>query len=110
EGRQILGGLFSSTLFPDRAPAGQVLVTAMGGGRRCADLVERDDDGLVELVRRELAALLGVEGEPTVAFVRRWEPGIPQPDARWSEARDAAERLMAGNPGLTVLGNWLQGV
>ena len=110
EGRQILGCLFSSTLFPERAPADRVLLTAMVGGRRRPRLVELDDRGLVELVCGELAELLGVRGEPEMTAVRRWQPGIPQPDARWPEARDAARALERANPGLTVLGSWLAGV
>ncbi len=110
EGRRILGCLFSSTLFPDRAPAGAVLLTAMVGGRRRPELVEMPDAGLLALVRGELEELLGAAGEPTVALVRRWRPGIPQPDARWPAARDAALALERAHPGLTVLGSWCRGV
>lgn len=110
EGRQILGCLFSSTLFPDRAPAGRVLLTAMIGGRRLPHLVELPDAELIGLARGELAQLLGAQGEPRLALVRRWRPGIPQPDASWPAARDAALALERAHPGLTVLGAWLHGV
>jgi len=110
EGRRILGCLFSSTLFPDRAPAGRVLLTVMVGGRRRAALVELADAELAGLAHGELAELLGIRGQPAPVLVRRWQPGIPQPDARWPEARDAAAALARAHPGLTVLGNWLHGV
>jgi oxygen-dependent protoporphyrinogen oxidase len=110
EGRKILGCLFSSTLFPDRAPADGVLLTAMAGGRRRPQLVELPDAELLALVRGELAELLGAHGEPAVALTCRWRPGIPQPDARWPAARDAAAALERAHPGLTVLGNWWRGV
>jgi protoporphyrinogen oxidase len=110
EGRRVLGCLFSSSLFADRAPAGHVLLTAMVGGRRRAELLDGSDDELAGVVREELAALLGARGEPALTLVRRWVPGIPQPDARWPEARDAARALEAAAPGLTVLGSWLHGV
>jgi len=42
--------------------------------------------------------------------VRRWRPGIPQPDARWPAAREAAQALERAHPGLTVLGSWRTGV
>ena len=120
EGRRILGCLFSSTLFPDRAPAGRILLTAMIGGRRRPRLVELDDDALVALVREELDDLLGIgasggpspggqEG-PEAVFIRRWQPGIPQPTAAWPAARDAAAALELAHPGLTILGSWLHGV
>jgi oxygen-dependent protoporphyrinogen oxidase len=110
EGRNILGCLFSSTLFPDRAPAGRVLLTAIAGGRRQPGLVELADADLFALVRRELGALLGVSGEPEMAVLRRWQPGIPQPIAAWQTAREAALTLEETHPGLTVLGSWLRGV
>jgi oxygen-dependent protoporphyrinogen oxidase len=110
EGRRILGCLFSSSLFPDRAPAGAALLTVMVGGRRRPELVELPDAEIAALAQAELADLLGVRGEPRLALVRRWRPGIPQPDARWSAARDAARALESANPGLAVLGNWLHGV
>jgi oxygen-dependent protoporphyrinogen oxidase len=110
EGRRILGCLFSSSLFPDRAPDGRVLLTVMVGGRRRAPLVELTDAELVVLAHGELTELLGIRGQPGPAMVRRWQPGIPQPDARWPEARHAASALEGAHPGLTILGNWLHGV
>ncbi len=110
EGRQVLGCLFPSSLFPDRAPTGHVLLTAMIGGRRQPRLVERSDADLAALAQQELAALLGIRGGPAITLVRRWVPGIPQPDRRWPEARDAAAGLERACPGLTILGAWLHGV
>jgi oxygen-dependent protoporphyrinogen oxidase len=110
EGREILGVLFSSTLFPDRAPAGAVLVTAMLGGRRRPELVDLADGELLSRARRELAELLGARGEPLFAALRRWRPGIPQPTARTAAVRAVAAALERDQPGLTLLGNWRHGV
>ncbi len=110
EGRDLLGVLFSSTLFPGRAPADAVLLTAMVGGRRRPELPALADGELQALVRRELADLLGARGEPTFTAIRRWQPGIPQPTARAATVRAAAAALEAAHPGLTLLGSWRQGV
>jgi protoporphyrinogen/coproporphyrinogen III oxidase len=110
EGRPILGALFSSTLFPARAPSGQVLLTVMMGGRRRAELLVQSDEQLIALAAAELREILGALGEPTLASVRRWEPGIPQPTAGWPAARDAVAALETAQRGLTVLGGWLHGV
>jgi oxygen-dependent protoporphyrinogen oxidase len=110
EGRRILGCLFSSSLFPERAPAGRVLLTVMVGGRRRSALVDLPDADLVELAHGEISELLGARGQPEAAVLRRWQPGIPQPDRHWPEARDAAAALEHTHPGLTILGGWLHGV
>jgi len=87
-----------------------VLLTVMIGGRRRPRLVELPDAELIGLALGELEQLVGARGAPRLALVRRWQPGIPQPDARWPEARDAALALERAHPGLTVLGGWLRGV
>jgi oxygen-dependent protoporphyrinogen oxidase len=110
EGRDVLGVLFPSTLFPGRAPAGAVLLTAMVGGRRRPELVELPDGELIARVRGELAALLGARGEPIFTALGRWRPGIPQPTARAAAVRAAAAALERSHPGLAVLGNWRYGV
>ena len=45
ENRQTLGSLFSSTLFPGRAPEGQVLLTSFIGGDRNHSVNEMQHDG-----------------------------------------------------------------
>ena len=42
----VLGVLFNSTLFPGRAPAGQVLLTVFVGGARQPELAELADEAL----------------------------------------------------------------
>jgi len=39
ERRRVLGAVFSSSLFPERAPAGHVMLTVFVGGTRDPDLV-----------------------------------------------------------------------
>lgn len=110
EGRKVLGVLFPSSLFPGRAPAGALLLTSMVGGRRRPELAALPDAELVALVRGEVRELLGARGEPAFVAVRRWTPGIPQPTARTAAVREAAAALERENPGLTILGNWRNGV
>src|SRR5690606_7977300 len=64
EHRQVLGVLFSSTLFPQRAPTDHVALTVMLGGVRRTDLGRADDDEITSIARRELGEMLGVRGEP----------------------------------------------
>jgi oxygen-dependent protoporphyrinogen oxidase len=110
ENRPLLGCIFTSTLFPETAPEGHVLLTAMVGGRRRPGLLDLNDGGLRSLVHGELAQLLGIRGEPVFQRVVRWQPGIPQPTVAWAEAGRQAGELERAHPGLTILGNWLHGV
>lgn len=59
EGRLVLGTLFSSDLFPDRAPVGMRAFTSMFGGTRRADDAELDNQTISRRLRDEHRALTG---------------------------------------------------
>jgi oxygen-dependent protoporphyrinogen oxidase len=110
EQRSILGILFSSTLFPDRAPDGHVAITVFVGGARQPDLARLQTDELVRLVRTDLHELLGVRGEPVFAKHVYWSRGIPQYAVGYGRVKDAADHAEAANPGLYMTGNYRHGV
>ncbi|WP_225919724.1 protoporphyrinogen oxidase [Actomonas aquatica] len=99
ENRQVLGVLFSSSLFPGRAPDGHVAVTVMMGGVRRMDLGRADEDQLLAIARRELGEILGVSGDPVFHRLNRWPRAIPQYDLGYGaylKAIEACERTHAG--------------
>ena len=53
-----LGTIFSSSLFPNRAPLGQVLLTSYVGGLRAPHLVSKTPDELCKLVMADLKPCL----------------------------------------------------
>ena len=78
EGLSILGTLFSSSLFPGRAPAGCALMTSFLGGALSPELVGWSDDRLWETVNMELKRILQFEGETRPLRLFRYERAIPQ--------------------------------
>ena len=80
EGRRLLGAIFVTSTFPDagRAPDGHVLLRAMIGGATDPDAVALDDARLIALAHEELAATVGLTGEPAFTHVVRWQKGIAQ--------------------------------
>jgi oxygen-dependent protoporphyrinogen oxidase len=110
EQRRILGILFSSTLFPDRAPDNHVAVTVFVGGARQPDLARLQTDELVRLVRTDLHEMLGVRGEPVFAKHVYWSRGIPQYAVGYGRVKEAADEAEAANPGLYMAGNYRHGV
>ena len=110
ENLKILGTLFSSTLFPDRAPDGEVLLTTFVGGERNPALANLPTSSISNLVQNELSQLLGIRGEPTFMEVKRWPNAIPLPDRQMKERKRAAENLSLLNPGLQISGSFLTGV
>jgi oxygen-dependent protoporphyrinogen oxidase len=110
ENLRILGTLFSSTLFSERAPEGHVLLTTFVGGERQPDLTKKSDEELYELVLEELQGLLQVRGKPTFRNLVRWPKAIPLPDLGKDDRLVAAKRLQDANPGLILSGSHLTGV
>jgi len=110
EGRNILGTLFSSSLFPGRAPAGHVALTTFVGGTRQPALARLDDDALMSLVQAELAALLGVRAAPVFVRVRRHPRAIPQYEVGFDRFQSIYSDAEASAPGLYIGGNCRDGV
>lgn len=110
EHRKILGTIWSSSLFPHRAPPGHVALTTFVGGSRQPEILDRDDAGLNALVQAELTGVMGVRGDPVYSRVTRWKRAIPQyvlGYERFTLALDGAERDM---PGLFFCGNYRGGI
>jgi oxygen-dependent protoporphyrinogen oxidase len=110
EGRHIMAATWTSTKFACRAPADAALIRSFVGGAGREDLVMRDDAALIQLVRQELGALLGITASPLLARVYRWERGNPQYAVGHLERVDAMEQLLASHPGLFLTSSAYRGV
>ena len=110
ERRQILGTLFSSTLFPGRAPEGHVAITTFVGGMRSPELGRRDDVALLGVVQSELTHLLGVRAAPVYTHIRRWPRAIPQYTVGYERFKALYTQTEATAPGLFFGGNSRDGI
>lgn len=110
ERRRILGTIFSSTLFENRAPADVALLTTFVGGMRQPELAQQDEARIAATVHEELAELIGARAQPRWTRVTRWARAIPQytlGHARRMAALDAAEHDL---PGLHFCANFRGGI
>jgi oxygen-dependent protoporphyrinogen oxidase len=110
EKRRTLGALFSSTLFPNRAPAGHKLLTAFVGGRQDPQALEMSDAELARQVQNDLADLLGIEGQPVWQRVNRWPKAIPQYELGHLARIERLDQALEHHPGLSLIGNWRGGI
>jgi oxygen-dependent protoporphyrinogen oxidase len=110
EKRHVLGCLFPSSLFPDRAPEGHVALAAFVGGAVHPERVAEPEDRVVDKVLADLTPLLGLRGDPVLTRVEAWRPAIPQYVVGHGALKEAAARMENANPGLFVSGNLLYGV
>ena len=110
EGFKVLGTIFSSALFPNRAPAGYLTLTSYVGGERQPELASLPPEKLFSLVCEDLRVLLGVRGHPTFAHSVFWPRAIPQYNVGYGRYRDLMTEIETKAPGLFFAGHARDGV
>lgn len=110
EKRQILGSIWSSVIFPGRAPEGHVAFTSFVGGTRQPDNALLPEDQLKALVLSELKSLVGIAGEPVLTKIKKWEKAIPQYKVGYKKIQAVFDKLEAQYPGLYFAGNYRRGI
>lgn len=78
EERFVLGCMFTSGMFPGRAPEGHVLLEVLVGGRRHPERLQLSDEEVIRQTIYDLGELLDLPGEPVLSRVMRPTGGIPQ--------------------------------
>jgi protoporphyrinogen/coproporphyrinogen III oxidase len=111
ERRPILGTLFHSAVFPERAPAGfQLLMTFVGGVRAGDALDEKSDEELLQTVAVQLREILGVAGEPDFVHIKRWRRAIPQYRVGYEKVTEAIADFERRHPGIYFCSNFYRGI
>ena len=106
----VLGSLWTSSIFPNRAPEGKVLLRNMVGGIRSPERTELNDQVLTDLVRDQLDRLMGISGDPLMVNITRWKKAIPQYHIGHAARLRAIEEKLTALPGFFLTGNAYRGV
>jgi len=106
----ILGTLFSSSLFPNRAPDGHVTLTCYLGGTRNPQLASLDADKSTEVALKDLRTILGVKGQPTFRHHAVFPMAIPQYNVGFGRFKDLMNRVEESAPGLFLAGHFRDGI
>lgn len=109
ERRVLMAGTWVSSKWPNRAPAGSVLLRGFIGGAYDPDVLERTDQQIAEAVFSEFASLLNISGRPLLKRVYRWNRANPQHEVGHLERMAAIDRRLAAYPGLYVTGSGFRG-
>jgi len=110
EGFKILGTIFSSALFPNRAPEGHLTLTSYIGGERYPELASLPAEQLYRIVGEDLRVLLGVRGEPSFRHTVFWPRAIPQYNLGYGKYRALLNDIETCVPGLFFAGHYRDGV
>ena len=108
EGTYAAGSLWTSSLYPDRVPAGQVLFTTFVGGVQHEAAAHQPEAAQLAAVHAELARFYGIDALPRWQGRYFWGRSIPQFDAAIGPARASVDVLRADN--IVAVANWQAGV
>jgi oxygen-dependent protoporphyrinogen oxidase len=108
----LLGSIWASSLFPERAPAGHVLLSNFIGGAHHPEIPAGAPEEIQAQVLADLGQILGSQQplQPVFSKVLRYERAIPQYTLGHRERIQAVEAALASHPNLALCGNYLHGL
>lgn len=112
-GVRTLGTIWSSCLFPGRAPEGMELLLSYIGGAQDPGIKDLTAEQVVNIVDKDIKKLLMREGcdvKPVVLCARLWERAIPQYNIGYWDIMEEAQTSLAEHDGIFVGGNFVSGV
>ncbi len=108
-GLRILGTVWNSSLFPNRAPDGHVLLTSFVGGATDPSAVSLPESEILSIVHRELASVLGISQPPSFSHVQAWQCAIPQYNLGHLQLVGRLDQMQRKYPSIRLIGNYLRG-
>jgi oxygen-dependent protoporphyrinogen oxidase len=112
EKREVLGILFPSSCFRERAPGNGALFSFFIGGLKAVPLTQLSDEALTGLLIREFHAMLRFPADisPDMIRIFRHTHAIPQYEQNSGERFAAIDRIQNRYPGLILAGNIRNGI
>jgi len=110
QGVRLLGALFSSALFIDRAPKDHQLVMCFLGGMFEPEVIDWSDEQVWDVVCPELQRVLQASEIPEPLVLFRHRHAIPQYNIGHRQWVASVREELKGVPGLFIGSNYLEGV
>jgi len=111
ENHDILGILFLSSFLTNRAPESGALLSVFLGGVRRPEIIEKDDNEILQIVKSEVSQLLQIPVfNPDLLKINRYTHAIPQYGIESADRYQAIEKIHEQYPGLMIGGNGIGGI
>ncbi|HXX19091.1 MAG TPA: protoporphyrinogen oxidase [Candidatus Acidoferrum sp.] len=109
EKHRTLGIVWNSSLFPGRAPDGQMTLASFIGGATDPEIAQKSEAEIAAIVQKDHEQILGLAGSPVRSMIWIHQKALPQYNLGHGHivrAMREAERSVAG---LYFAGNYLEG-
>lgn len=110
EGRRILAATFVHNKFPHRAPDDRGIIRCFLGGSRDDEVLVKNDEEILHIVRDELRQIVGVSDTPLAWRIYRWYRGMAQYGVGHNARIARIRQLAKATPGLALAGNAYSGI
>ncbi|MGE5350889.1 MAG: protoporphyrinogen oxidase [Acidobacteriota bacterium] len=111
ENKSYLGAIWSSVIFPNRAPEGYASFTIFIGGARSPQLFdEMNKEDLIRQVLKEFQDVMKITGMPQYRTDRMWTKAIPQYNLGYIEHEKYFEEFEKAHRGILLSGNYRGGI
>lgn len=110
DGTPLIGSIWMSSLFDQRAPVGRTLLTNYLGGARHPSTATWSDAQLLEATITVLRPLLGIRSDPDMVHIDRHHRALPLYHGDYCARMERLQRLAAAQPGLHLSANYLGGI
>ena len=108
--RQILGVLFPSAIFAQRAPENGAMLSVFVGGMRKPELILLSDEEIKKLVLSELEITMKTNAEPDLIRIFRYQHAIAQYDIKSEDRKNTISAIESAYPGLVLAGSIRDGI
>jgi len=110
EKKEVLGILFPSALFDNRAPQGGALLSIFMGGIKRPDMIDKSDEDILLIARKALAEMMQAVNKPDFIRIFRYDKAIPQYEHSSGLRVFSIRELERAYPGLFIAGNVRDGI
>jgi len=110
EKSRMLGNLWMSSAFRNRAPRGKVLLSSYLGGSRLPQVGAWSDEACVNEVTSSLSRYLNIKATPEMVKIDRHEAALPLYHHDYTSKTQAIRCLLNKHRGLYINANYLGGV
>ncbi len=110
ENLKILGSIWTSSIFENRAPDGMVQFRTMIGGDGDHESINLSDKELIDTIQHDLNNIVGITGKPILTKIYRWARGIPQFKIGHADIMIKLEQELAKQGNLFITGNAYYGI
>ncbi len=110
ESKVLTGNLWMSTLFPDRAPPGKILLTSYLGGVRAPHVADWSDNRLVDETLATLRPLIDLKADPEMVRIDRHQDALPVYHGAYHSRMQAITARLKQIHGLHIEANYRGGV